>query len=111
MLYRHSEVFRSLLMIGDMVVVGLSWLVWAARRGSRRPLDETRLFRVIAYVGRWSMVDVLVLALLVALVRLGNVASISPGIGATCFAAVVVLTLFAAQSFDPRLIWDRERTS
>ena len=103
--------FFASILVPMLKLVGLSWLVWAARRGSRRPLDETRLFRVIAYVGRWSMVDVLVLALLVALVRLGNVASISPGIGATCFAAVVVLTLFAAQSFDPRLIWDRERTS
>jgi paraquat-inducible protein A len=71
--------------------------------------ERSRLFRVIEYVGRWSMIDMFMLSILVALVRLGEVATIDPGIGATCFAAVVVLTMFAASSFDPRVIWDEGR--
>ncbi len=57
-------------------------------------------------MGRWSMVDIFVVAILVAVVQLGSVMSISPGPGAVSFAAVVVLTIFSAGSFDPRLIWD-----
>jgi len=71
-----------------------------------RPRDRTRLYRVTELVGRWSMVDVYVVTILVALVKLGAVASIDAGPGATYFAAVVILTMFAAESFDPRLIWD-----
>ena len=58
------------------------------------------------FIGRWSMVDIFVIAILVALVQFGNTASIYPGLGALSFAAVVVLTMFAAHTFDPRLIWD-----
>ena len=61
-------------------------------------------------VGRWSMVDVYVVTILVALVHLGSLASVEAEIGAFFFGAVVVLTMFAAQSFDPRLIWDRMRS-
>jgi len=71
-----------------------------------RPRDRTRLYRVTDLVGRWSMVDVYVVTILVALVKLGAVASIDAGPGATYFAGVVILTMFAAESFDPRLIWD-----
>lgn len=71
-----------------------------------RPKDRTVLYRIIEAVGHWSMVDVFLISILVALVNLDMVATIRPGIGATFFAAVVVLTIFAAKSFDPRLIWD-----
>jgi paraquat-inducible protein A len=71
-----------------------------------RPRDRTRLYRITELVGRWSMVDVYVVTILVALVKLGAVASIDAGPGATYFAGVVILTMFAAESFDPRLIWD-----
>ena len=57
-------------------------------------------------IGRWSMVDVYVVTILVALVKLGAVARVDAGPGAVYFAAVVILTMFAAESFDPRLIWD-----
>jgi len=66
----------------------------------------TKLYRVTDYIGRWSMVDVFVVAILVGVVQLGSVMTINPGEGAFAFAGVVVLTMLAATSFDPRLIWD-----
>lgn len=71
-----------------------------------RPRDRTRLYRLTELVGRWSMVDVYVVTILVALVKLGAVATIDAGPGAAFFAGVVIVTMFAAESFDPRLIWD-----
>ena len=68
----------------------------------------TRMYRVIAFVGRWSMLDIFMISILVALVDLGGVAQVIAGPAATAFAAVVVLTMFAAKSFDPRLIWDHQ---
>jgi paraquat-inducible protein A len=73
-----------------------------------RPKDRTRLYRITEAVGRWSMVDVYVVTLLVALVKLGALATIEAGPGAIFFAGVVVITIFAAMSFDPRLIWDTQ---
>jgi paraquat-inducible protein A len=72
----------------------------------RWPRALTRLYRVTDYVGRWSMVDVFVVAILVGVVQLGSVMTINAGEGALAFAGVVLLTIFAAHSFDPRLIWD-----
>ncbi len=68
----------------------------------------TRLYRVIAFVGRWSMLDIVMISILVGLVDLGGVAKVIAGPASTAFAAVVVLTMFAAKSFDPRLIWDHQ---
>lgn len=70
------------------------------------PRDRTVLYRITEFVGRWSMVDVFVIGILVMLVQFGNTASVTPDIGALSFAAVVILTMFAAHTFDPRLIWD-----
>ena len=72
-----------------------------------RPLDRTKLYRMTEVVGRWSMVDIYVVTILVALVKMGNIAEVEAGPGAFYFAAVVVITIFAAMSFDPRLIWDK----
>mgnify|MGYP001387424095 FL=1 len=65
------------------------------------------LYRVTEAIGSWSMVDVFLVALLAGLVSLGILANVTPGIGASFFGAAVILTMFAAQQFDPRLIWDR----
>lgn len=81
-------------------------LVSVQRRSAWRPRERTRLYRVVETIGRWSMVDVYVVTILVALVRLGNIASVQAELGAIFFCAVVVLTMLAAMSFDPRLIWD-----
>jgi paraquat-inducible protein A len=70
-------------------------------------VERTRLYRVTETIGRWSMVDIYAITILVALVRLGNLATIEAGTGAVFFGAVVVITMLAAESFDPRLIWDR----
>ena len=81
-------------------------LVSVQLRSAWRARDRTRLYRITEAVGRWSMVDIYVVTILVALVRLGNLATVEAQAGAVFFAAVVVLTIFAAISFDPRLIWD-----
>lgn len=75
-------------------------------RSTWRPKDRTQLYRVTEAIGSWSMVDVFLVGLLAGLVSLGILASVTPGIGATFFGAAVILTMFAAQQFDPRLIWD-----
>ena len=81
-------------------------LISVQRKWKWRPKDRTRLYRIAEAVGRWSMVDIFVVTILVALVKLGGLASIDAGPAASYFAAVVVTTIFAAMSFDPRLIWD-----
>jgi paraquat-inducible protein A len=89
-------------------LVILAFLLISVRRGSRwRPVERTQLYRITEAIGRWSMVDIYVVTILVALVHLGNLASIEAGLGAVFFGAVVVLTMLAAEAFDPRLIWDR----
>ncbi len=75
-------------------------------RSNDRLIDRTRLFRIVDFVGRWSMIDVFMLSILTALVRMGFIASVTPGYGAVAFASVVVLTMLAALSFDPRMMWD-----
>ncbi len=88
-------------------LLGLAYLLLSIHfRWRQRPRDRTVLYRIIESIGRWSMIDMFMVSVLVALVKLGAVATVAPGIGATCFAAVVVITMFAATSFDPRLIWD-----
>jgi paraquat-inducible protein A len=87
-----------------MILTGL--LISVHRKSSWRPRQRTLLYRIIESVGRWSMLDIFVVTILVALVRLGNIASVEAGPAAFFFAMVVVLTMFAAMSFDPRLIWD-----
>jgi len=65
-----------------------------------------QMYRLIIFVGRWSMLDIFMISLLVGVVDLGGVSDVAAGSGAIAFGAVVVLTMFAAKSFDPRLIWD-----
>jgi paraquat-inducible protein A len=79
----------------------------ATNRGTAAWLRErTRLYYIVAWVGRWSMVDIFMESLLGALVQFGAAVNIAPGIGAVAFCAVVILTIFAAEGFDPRLMWD-----
>lgn len=98
-------IFTASVMIPVLKIISLLWLCLAARLG-HRPLANTRLYRATELIGRWSMVDVFVVAILVAVVQLGSVISIHPGSAALSFASVVVLTMLAALSFDPRLLWD-----
>ena len=89
----------------------LAWLCFSVNRHHQaRPRQRTVLYRLTELVGRWSMVDVFVVAVLVALIQLGSLMSIRPGPAALAFAGVVIVTMFAAMSFDPRLIWDTQET-
>jgi len=89
----------------------LTMLLLTVRRGSPRgKRRRTVLYRIVEFVGRWSMLDVFVVALMVGLVRFGALAAIDAGPGAAAFGAVVVLTMLAAHEFDPRLLWDTEDT-
>ena len=100
-------VFVASIAVPMLKLIGLTYLMLSVHWRSRwKPRDRTNLYRLIEYIGRWSMIDMFMTSILVALVQLGALATIDPGIGATCFGAVVVLTLFAASEFDPRLVWD-----
>jgi paraquat-inducible protein A len=100
-------VFVASIVVPATKIAVLSLLLVTSQRGSRwRPVDRTRLYRLTAYIGRWSMVDIYIGAVSVALVQLRPFASIEPGMGAIFFGAVVILTMLASESFDPRLIWD-----
>lgn len=102
-------IFIASVMVPLIKMIVLVYLLLSVHRKSHlRRRERTRLYRVTELVGRWSMVDVFVVALLAALVHLGVLADITPGPGARAFAVVVVLTMLAAMSFDPRLIWDHE---
>ena len=68
--------------------------------------ERTVLYHVVAWIGRWSMVDIFMESLLGALVQFGRAVTIEPGVGALAFCAVVFITIFAAETFDPRLMWD-----
>jgi paraquat-inducible protein A len=88
-------------------LVALVYLLVSVQRGVRGGARErTRLYRMVEFIGRWSMLDVFVAAFTVALVQLQPLTSVAPGAGVLFFAAVVVLTMLAAEAFDPRLIWD-----
>jgi paraquat-inducible protein A len=100
-------VFVASILVPMLKLVGLTALLVLTGRASPRWLpDRTRLYRLVDFIGRWSMIDVFMLAVLTALVRMGVVASVIPGAGAVAFASVVVLTMLAALSFDPRVMWD-----
>lgn len=92
--------------VGKILAIG--WLCLRIGKSSEiSHRSRVRLYRVTEFIGRWSMVDVFVVAILVALIRAGNLLSINPGPAALAFAAMVILTMLAAITFDPRLIWDK----
>ncbi|MBS1212420.1 MAG: paraquat-inducible rane protein [Proteobacteria bacterium] len=100
-------VFFASITVPVMKLLVLTFLLLSVQFKSRwRPRERTVLYRITESVGRWSMIDIFVIAILVALVKLGSLATIYAGAGAVAFGGVVVITMFAAMSFDPRLIWD-----
>ncbi len=99
-------IFVASVLVPMAKIFALCWLCLTVWRGHKRPSRLTRLYLLTELVGRWSMVDVFVVAILVALIQLGALMSIYPGAAALAFAGVVILTMLAAMSFDPRLIWD-----
>ncbi|MGH7300424.1 MAG: paraquat-inducible protein A [Candidatus Rokuibacteriota bacterium] len=115
-LFEHGEllvaviVFLASIVIPLLKLLGLFFLVTTAALGSRRRRPARAwIYRAIDVIGPWAMLDVFLLSVLVALVRLGELATVLPGPGLVAFTAMVVLTILASSSFDPRLIWaDRE---
>ncbi len=105
--YLALIIFIASIMVPLLKMIALVLLLVSVQRRSRWQLEQrTRLYRLVEFVGRWSMLDIYVVAIMVALVQLKALATIVPGPGAIAFGAVVVLTMFAAMAFDPRLIWD-----
>ncbi|WP_071841935.1 membrane integrity-associated transporter subunit PqiA [Yersinia ruckeri] len=101
-------IFIASIMVPSLKMLAIGWLCWDAN--GKGDTDTERMhfiYEVVEFVGRWSMIDVFVIAMLSALVRIGQLMSIYPAIGALLFAMVVILTMMAALTFDPRLTWDR----
>lgn len=102
-------VFIASIAVPILKIAALALLVITAQRRSRwRQAERASLYRLIETVGHWSMLDVFVVVLLVGMVRFGAFASVDPAAGLLAFGAVVVLTMLASASFDPRLIWPDE---
>lgn len=100
-------VFIASIMVPLFKLIALTLLlVSVQRRSTWWPMQRARLYRLVELVGRWSMLDIYVVTLLAGLVQLRSLATVKAGAGAIAFGAVVVLTMFAAMKFDPRLIWD-----
>jgi paraquat-inducible protein A len=113
LLYKTGSWHLALIVLIASVVIplakiaALAYLLISVQRGSIQGQQERlRLYRLVEFVGRWSMLDVFVVAFTVALIQLQPLMSIKPGAGVLFFAAVVILTMIAAENFDPRLIWD-----
>ena len=103
-------IFFASVMVPLLKILGLAVLVVSAqRRSTWAPQQRTRLYRLVEFVGRWSMIDIFVVAILAALVQFQGLAFIEAEAVAVAFGAVVVLTMFSAEAFDPRLIWDPVR--
>lgn len=103
-------IFFASIVVPLTKLIALTFLLISIHLGmSWQPYQRTQLYRLVEFIGRWSMLDIYVVALSVALVQVESFASMRAGLGAVAFGAVVVLTMFAAQVFDPRLIWDRSR--
>jgi paraquat-inducible protein A len=112
----NSQLLAIILFCASIVIpfaklFSLTFLLISVQRHSAwNPVFRAKLYRIVEFVGRWSMIDVYVATMLTALVQFGSLMSIRAGAGAIAFALVVVITIFAAKSFDPRLIWDNLNT-
>jgi paraquat-inducible protein A len=100
-------VFIASIVVPLLKILSLGVVLFSVWRGSPRyRTQRSELFRLVEFIGRWSMLDVYAISLLVALVQIRSLAFVSVGWGALAFAAVVVLTTFAARTFDERLLWE-----
>jgi paraquat-inducible protein A len=103
-------VFIASIVVPLLKILALGILLYSAWRGSPRGrLQRSQLFRLVEFIGRWSMLDIYAISLLATLVQVQSFASVIVGWGAWAFGAVVVLTLLAARTFDERLLWDARR--
>ena len=104
-----AVIFVASVMVPLGKLIALFYLCWSVSRGGpANPRQRTVMYRATEMIGKWSMVDVFVVSILVALVHLTGLLVILPGTAAIAFAGVVMVTIVAAESFDPRLIWDQQ---
>lgn len=104
-----AVIFVASVMVPLGKLIALFYLCWSVSRGRpANPRQRTVMYRTTELIGKWSMVDVFVVSILVALVHLTGLLVILPGTAAIAFAGVVMVTIVAAESFDPRLIWDQQ---
>jgi len=104
-----AVIFVASLVVPILKMTGIGWLCWFASRPKLSNHKQlTTVLHLTELIGKWSMVDVFVVALLVALVQVGVVMTITPGPAALAFAGVVICTMLSAQAFDVRLIWDKQ---
>lgn len=100
-------IFLASICIPFIKVSILSYLLWIVRFKKREhALRGVRLYRFIRFIGKYSMLDVFVVAIMVSTVQFGNMVDVSAGSAALFFALAVILTIFATESFDPRLMWE-----
>ena len=102
-----AVVFIASILVPTFKLIGIGLLLFSVQR--HQPLSAQQriiMYRFIEFIGRWSMLDIFVIAILVAVVNFGRLASVEANLGAAAFASVVILTMLAAVTFDPRLIWD-----
>ncbi|MDE2179216.1 MAG: paraquat-inducible protein A, partial [Xanthomonadaceae bacterium] len=100
-------VFFASITIPLLKLIGLAYMLICTQSRQKSFLQSrTTAYRILDFIGRWSMIDVFMVSILVALVHFGELANIYANTGAICFAAVVVLTILAVDAFDPRLMWD-----
>ncbi len=103
-----AVIFIASVMVPLSKLFALYYLCWCVKKEAKTsPRQNTVMYRMAEFVGKWSMIDVFVVAILVALVNLGGLMAIRPGAAALAFAGVVIVTMVAAESFDPRLMWDQ----
>lgn len=102
-------IFAASVMLPLLKIIAIGYILISIQRGStRRKMEKTSLYRIAEILGKWSMLDIFVVGLMVMLVQLGNLTTIDPGPACIAFALVVILTMFAEEALDPKLIWDQQ---
>ncbi|MET4696548.1 paraquat-inducible protein A [Endozoicomonas sp. NE40] len=99
-------VFTASVVVPILKLLGMVWLLICVRFPGAAMHRQQMLYRMIVWIGRWSMLDIFIISLLVGLVQFGQLGTVTAGTGAYAFASVVVTTMLAAMQFDPRLLWD-----
>ena len=113
----HNYGIAAIVFVASIVIpvgkfIAIIYLALSVQRKKIMNMHQRhKLFDIVEFIGRWSMIDVFVVAILSALVQLNAVATINPGIAALSFALSVIFTMLSALAFDPRLIWDADRTA
>lgn len=111
----HDYAIAAIVFVASIIIplskfLAISYLAISVQKRSVLNMKQRHhLYDIVEFIGRWSMIDVFVVAIMSALVQLDSVATINPGIAAVSFALSVIFTMLAAQSFDPRMIWDADR--